>query len=228
MKILQNAPAKSSMFVTFDRIIKDPDFFILDEIIRNIDLYGEYFDLENLKLIPPDVRYGMIISRREKNLFEWLLKKDCDYQTSYDLMYQNEKTLYIESPFLNMANTLLELSKSYLIEEIYIWNEVFDKRQSFEISSMYSSLLQKNITYVTGEYNSVINALPKLRIIFDYDIDRLQPLLESRDDIIFGLANYGFNYILEEDHYVLKHNGVQYKNLGTFEVYHAKDKQFFG
>lgn len=216
------------MFVVFNKIIKDPDFFILDDIIRNINLYGEYFDLDKLQYVPPTVRYGLSVSRPEKNLLKWLMKKDCDWQTTYNLLYDNEQFLYINSPFLDMAPRLLNVANSYVIEEIYIWNEVFDKRQAFELSAMYPSNIDKNILYITGDYDKAIKSINNLRAVFDYDIDRLIGLIEERDDIIFGVANYGFNYKSTENDYSLKYNADAYKNVGTFSAYTVKDNQFFG
>ena len=229
MEITAQGIKKSDVFVVFDKVIKDPDFFIIKHVMKNYDKYIPYLHLEQFVGYPDEIIYRMVISRTEKDLFKWLMKKEFNYQESYNYIYNKYKNMYNICTLLNIGKSIYNLSSSYLIDNIYVWNEKYDKRQSLELASLYVSDTPKNIVYCEGPYFEVLNNLPNVHTIFDWDVDRVTEVIESRADIIFGIPRYGFNYeYREDDSLILKNELDKYKNVGTYDIQELKIPSYYG
>lgn len=218
---------KSDVFIVFDRIIKDPDFFIFKKIMSECDM--NRFNLGQFIGFPEVMKKRLIIGRTEENLFKWLMKEEFDYESEYNEIYYKYPDMYADNELLNIGKSLFRLSKSYLIDNIYIWNEKYDKRQALEIASLYSSSTPRNIIYCKGKYMDVINSIPNIHTIFDWNIERLTPMIQSRSDIMFAIPRYGFNYVNTEDgDLILKNDLDKYKNVGVFDILDLSVSTFFG
>lgn len=199
-KIDISKPKKVSILITYDGIIRDPNMFILDYVMDNYDKYKDYLNLEPFRYIPKETRYLLMLSRKEKHLFKWLLKKNFNYEKTYDNIYHKFKDMYTKLPSLNIAKAVPKLSYVFTVDNIYLWSEKYDRRKEFEIVAEYSTNTKKNVIYVTGPYQSVVNQIDNLGFIFDTDLDRLIPIMKSYENCVFCIARLGYNY----ENYVYK------------------------
>lgn len=189
---------KKSILVVFDRIIKDPDMFILDKVIEHYDTYKDYLNLDPLMLLPKEERYKLMMCRTEVNIFKWLMKKKFNYQESYDRLYKKYKRMYIDIPFLPMTDKIARISKSYLVDSIYIWNPTFDLRQEFEVATAFDTDSARNIFYTKGRYEDVLESVDNIGVIFDWNLERIRPLAEDERNYLYIIPKYGFNYDLKD------------------------------
>lgn len=208
-KIDIHNPKKVSILITYDGIIRDPNMFILDYVIEKYEKYKNYLNLEPLLYLPKESRYLLMLSRKEKHLFKWLLKNNFNYEKTYDNLYRKYKDMYTKLPSLNIAKSIPKLSYLFTVNNIYLWSETYDRRKEFEIVSEFSSNTKKNVIYVTGSYQSVVNQIDDLGFIFDTDLDRLIPIMKVYENCVFCIARLGYNY----DNYVYKSSNRTIKNI---------------
>lgn len=226
-KIVTMDPIKSNILMVFDHIIKEPDVFILKKINERFhNIYSEYLKLELANDLSNEALLIALNTRPEKNLFKWLSKVDFDYSKNYVSMYNRWKEMFIESPELLGKIYLDKFIKGYCINNIYIWNEVDDIRQRYELVRLFG---KTDINYVTGPMDVVIKKF-NINGVYDYDADRVAALNEfdEFDDVIFGIANYPYNF---EDFSInkLKHSLDKRRNISLISIIpNNKNAEYMG
>ena len=225
---------KLNILVTFDRILKDPDIFILQNISNKYyEQFKEYSDMESIMSLSTDTLEQQIYSRSTLNVLKWAATKEFDYEKNYNFLYNAFKEMYIFSKELKMVETLKLFLNSYCIERMLIYNEKDDIRQRYDLSLMFGD---SNIEYIVGPMDEILKKI-KIHIVYDWDARRIADLIDTGEfeDTFFGIAGYGFNFEDTDDEkkkdifYVpkLKYNLYERENVAYFRTMQFTKKSFF-
>ena len=215
-----------AMFV-YDRVLKDPDAFLLKKVASDFaDQFKEYIDINKLNTVTIEYLTGALIDRDKKNPLEWLALKEFDYEENYKFLKDQFKNMYFSSLPLYGWTIVDRFTRSFASGDIYIWNEVDDVRQKYDIVSNFNN---PGIKYITGDFFEAVKEV-KPNILYDWDADRIGTLLqdELNQEIFVGIANYEFNFT-RENRLLLKHNLTFRENVAFFVAYHpTKDATYKG
>ena len=220
---------KANILVAYDYILKNPDVYIIQKIVKDFyKKFDPFLKLDQVANISAKTLLPMIIHRDKENLFEWLSKKEFDYNGNYEFLHNKFKDMYNSSTELRMYSVLQGFSASYCIDTIYIYNEVYDKRQHYDITT---GIMFKNpVQYVTGNLKEVIDAIGDLNIVYDHSAKRVAEINENYEyeEIVFGVGNYGYNFN-PDNPIELKYDLYKRKNVAYFPVYtEEKDNDVLG
>ena len=65
-----------------------------------------------------------------------------------------------------------------MIDQIYVWNPYYDKRQHFDINEILKD--RSNVQYCVSEnLVDTIDRIGDLNIVYDWDLDRIAPIIKS-------------------------------------------------
>lgn len=212
------------VLVSYRDIIKTADMYIINLLKTKFrDKFKEYIDYSLLDTLTDEALLLHWVNRPVKNPLEWLAIKPFDYEKNYQLLYDKSKRLYIDCDALKFDTTLSNYKVSRAIDDIYVWNPTYDKRQHFDLQVRHG--LGK-IKYVTGELDAVLDKLGDIHLVYDTDADRVQALIDTGkyDMTVFGVAAYGYNF---ERDFILKHSLADNVNVSTFPVITITDKYLF-
>ena len=207
---------KADLLFVFDRVLKDPDPFIIMTIVNKYPhKFAKFIDIDLFDTLTMDALSPYIVMRQIENPLEWAAIKEFDYEKNYRYLHDRFKNMYRDSKPLHMVNAVKRFINGYCINNIYIWNEKDDERQRYDICSMFPKT--DKIKYVTGDYANTLKKL-KPNIVYDWSAKRISEVNEYEEfnNIFFGLSNYRFNF--EEDGSTLKYNLNGRANVAFFKV----------
>ena len=122
------------VLVTYRDIIKTADMYIINLLKTKFrDKFKEYIDYSLLDTLTDEALLLHWVNRPVKNPLEWLAIKPFDYEKNYQLLYDKSKRLYIDCEALKFDATLSNYKVSRAIDDIYVWNPTYDKRQHFDL-----------------------------------------------------------------------------------------------
>jgi len=217
---VQMHPLKSNfmkVFFVYDRVIKDPDAFILKKISKSYsNKFKEYIDTDLFNTMTLDTLMITLMERNIENPLEWASIKEFDYEKNYSFLRKQFPNMYRDSKPLHMCGIIKGMIYDYSIGDIYVWNPEDDVRQRFDLSSQFGKI--KKLKYITGDYEKCVKET-KPNILYDWDVDRIYKLDEfsEMNHTFFGIADYGFNFEDDkEDPYKLRHELYKHKNVAFF------------
>lgn len=219
-----------TIFISYDNIFRDHDFFIIKKILDNPKLkkqFENYIDLSRFECQTDSRIQVMLLERNKKNIFEWLAIKEFDFEFNYNKFYDKEKMMFLLSPKLEMYNVIKRFIEEPFVEKIHIYGGPRnDKRKMFDL---YKNLKDSpKISFSVGNFNEVLNDLFGINVIIDYDLDRLIPLIKNEEyhNVIFMVADYGYNYEINKKNNknILKENIEEY--VSKNEIYLNRFKPF--
>lgn len=225
---------KLNLLITFDRIIKDPDIFILHNIASNYyEQFKEYIDMESLLSLDTKALEPILYARSVFNILEWVSIKEFDYTKNYNFLYNEFKNMYIDSKELKMVETVRSFLTSYCVDRIFIYNEKDDIRQRYDLSLMFG---KSKLEYIIGPMKDIIKEA-KIHIVYDWNVDRAAEIIDTEEfnHVFFGIAAYGFNFepMTEEEKKSifkipkLKHGLSDRENVAYFQTMKFTKKSFF-
>lgn len=218
----------ANIMFAYNNVLKCPDAYILDRLCKVYhNKYESYINFSNLDTLSPDAMMPFIASRPKKNLLEWLAIKEFNYEKNYDMLFHKWIDMYERSAELNMYKIAKKFVRSYCINNIYIYNPEYDKRQHFDIINHFSK--NQKVQYCTGEIQDVIDKIGNLNVFYDWDIDRVKKLVDSgvNEDTLIAIATYGFN--LDDNGLDLKYNLSRSSQIATFTPYtYNENSKYFG
>ena len=220
------AVKKANVMISYDYIIKNPDIFILRMIAKNFrEKFKDYLNMPILTTLEKDAMYPIVVNRTEQNLLKWASIKEFDYDSNYDYLYNKFKNMYFASDMLQMAYAVKSFNVSYCIDKIYLYNEVYDKRQHFDIQNMYGF---NKVQYVVGDFKKVIDKIGDVNIVYDHDAKRVSDVINTGeyDGIMFGVAAYGYNFEPGKP-YHLKYDLLEHDNVSSFPVFEITKKSLY-
>ena len=209
-------PTHANVLFVYDGVLRSSDTFILRMLVENYyDKFSPYMDLESIRTLTVDALLPLVIARTVKNPLQWLAIKEFDYEKNYTYLREKFVNMYERSPILKHYQVIESFISSYCIGSIYIWSREYDKRIHYDIASFQQNA-KKEIRYVTGDMQKVINTIGDLNIIYDCDADRVYDLLKdgNNTDVFFAVAQYGYN--LEKSNQRLIHNLWERDNVAGF------------
>jgi len=215
-----------TILVTYRDIIKTADFYILDLVkTRFRDKFKDLIDFKLLDTLTEEALMFHWLHRPVKNILEWLAIKEFDYEKNYQFLYDKSKKLYIDDNRTLKFDKVLENYKfSKAINDIYVWNPTYDKRQLFDLKVRHG--LGK-IKYVTGaSLERVLDRIGSVNLIYDTDADRVAELINTGKypKMVFGVGAYGYNY---QRDFILKHDLADNVNVSTFPILIINESYLF-
>lgn len=214
-----------TMLVEYDNIIKTGDLFILRNILTSYEeQFGKYIDLTGISTMTDIAYLPLLIARREKNIFKWLMKEDFDYEKNYDYFYTKYLDMYENSMLLSFGEFLLKHLKSMQIKKVYFWSRKNDNRIGHDIKTYYGS--GDKIGYITGPFDKAITDIDKMDFVLVSDLEMIKPFLMNKDydSIFFSVGKYGFNY--DEEEKLRDIDLEKHMNIGTTKIYQPSYKSF--
>ena len=190
----------ATVFCVYEEVMRDPNFFLINKILNTKKLREQFEEYLNLSIFDEqseDRVKVLILNRTEKNIFKWLAKKKFDFDYNYNLLKDKFKTLYEESPALDMYRALGRMVSEPFLKCMYIYHPTQDKRIMYDIVTTFGKDNKDKVKFVTGPYLDVIEAIgPDINLYVDNDANRIAPLLhmEERRYNTFMVAQYGYNY----------------------------------
>lgn len=218
---------KTSVIFSYENIIRCPDTYILKIISSNKkykNKFKEYIDFGLLETLSPDALILTLLNRKIKNPLEFFSIKEFDYEANYNYLHDKFDDLYMKSYPLNTITVIGRLIKSYCVDKIYIYNERYDKRQHFDICKLYDN--NENVIYCSGDLQEIIDNISSLSVVYDWDADRVDNLTKDglNSEIIFVLADYGFNFVKPP---FLVNNLSERDNVSFFKVLNPTEKNLY-
>lgn len=212
---------KISILITYDRMIKDPDIFILQKLARSYyNEFKDYIDMESILSLDSTALAPFMFERKEQNILKWVSIKEFDYDKNYKFLYKEFKEMYNESQELKMVKVVKSFLTSYCVDRILIYNETDDIRQRYDLSLLFG---KSKLEYVTGPMDIILKNIP-INIVYDWDARRVAKLNEfdEFDNIFFSVAAYGFNFEEERKDAIiniptLKYNLSDRENVAFFK-----------
>ena len=157
------ASQKEVLFVMYDDIIKTSKFLILKQLLtpeyrQNYQYSIDYSKIDNLT---DNELMGVIFSSTEQNILKYLAIEEFEYDLTYMDLYLNYKDIITKSIPLSFSNSIHILLRQKFLDKIYIYTRYYDENIANDI---YSTFGTKNIIYVYGELNEVLdNLITKVR-----------------------------------------------------------------
>lgn len=223
---------KINMLITYDRIIKDPDLFILQVITsKYYDKFKDYIDMDSLLSLDPNALELLLYNRPQVNILEWVSIKEFDYDKNYKFLYNAFKTMYAESKELKIVKNIKNFLMSYYIDRIFVYNEKDDIRQRYDLSLIFGD---SRIEYIVGPMYDILKKF-KIHMVYDWNAKRVSDLVDTEEfnHIFFAIASYGFNFeeIEEKDKnkiYLpkLKYDLYDRDNVAFFKTMEFTNKSF--
>lgn len=216
----------ANVLFVYDNVIKTPEAYMLKlAATKYRDKLDEFMHLELPLTSSIPVITQRMVRRTKKNPIEWLAKKEFDYDKLYEELKAKSIKLYEDSVDLKSAGTLKIFTNSYCIGKIYIWNNVYDKRQMYDISGVLDKGHGKVEYVVSPTLQQAIDTIGNLHVVYDWDIDRVYEMVSTglNEDILFAVANYPFNFNLDNPN-VFKYDMANHKNVAPFVVYHDNEE----
>lgn len=219
----------SSILFFYEDIIKSPDLFILKSILNNRKYrskFEEYLLLSPFDNLEDEILLPMICSRKERNLFKWLMIKEFDYKANYEYFKNKFLNMYIQSnPFTILTDIIETYIKHPSIDKIYFFSNEYDKRIEFDIQYTFKDNENNSkIEYATGNLEKALTQFNIQMIFYPY-IEEIIPLAREHKDIIFSIPNYGFNLNDEGELIGLT---MEDDNIGVYPLLRNSKLQFFG
>lgn len=188
------------IFITYDEVIKSPYPFLLNEINTSLQgVYDTFLDLSEVKGRDMGNLLRLCTQRTDRNLFEYLAKREFDYATALKELKDRYFEVYDKSPLLTMGTSLQMLLTQKFTEKVYIYTEEYDIRVHLDIQNTYKDM--KRVNYVTGDFGKVLDKLEGITSYILNDLDYIIDIL-NKDKAEYTnilLASYGYNYVLDED-----------------------------
>lgn len=204
----------------YDHVLKDPDAFILSLIAKHYPTkFKEYVDIVGIRTLDQIALQKQLILRTTEDPLEWVSLKPFDFKANYEYLYKKSKNMYRDSIPLSMYEIVNRFAHSYCINHVYIWNQVEDIRQRYDLLQMLGK--NANVEYVTGNYKKVLKKL-KPDVVYDYSAKRVAEVNEYEEfnHIFFGVANYQYNFDPPTTLIPLLKYKLSYrKNISDFRVW---------
>lgn len=218
---------KANVLMVYDNVLKSPDPYIMNSIrTKYREEFKDFIDLDILdSLGDEETLFYMTMCRNKKNPLEWMATKPFDYEKFYEKMKKKSSRLYYDSKELFQYKAFKSFSRAYLIDRIYVWNPFYDKRQHFDINDILKD--HSSVQYcVSEDITETINEIGDLNIVYDWDLDRIAPVIKSGNypEIFFAIAGYGFNKTPDGN---LKGDLVEFENVGIFPPIEKPDRDLF-
>lgn len=222
---------KCNVFIVYDRVLKDPDTFILRQLeFHYRSKFEEYLDFSKLDDISDKYIQAALIMRREENPFTLIAKKKFDMDLNYTYLHKKFKNMYRDSAKLAAWHYLDRFVHNYCVGKIYVWNPEPDERQMYDLAT--NTNRNTKIEYITGNYrNAIQQTNPGL--IYDWSAKRIAELVDDEEynHVRIGISNYFFNFVGED----IQPDGVCYlkydlsyrENIGYFKVLNAEPTVFY-
>ena len=197
--------------ITYPEVMRDQNTFILKLITTNKMLrkqFDNYLNLRRFDSQSDEHNHVKILTRPTKNLLEWLAKKEFDYESNYNKLYDKYPHMFEDSAVLDMYRTVCQIINESFVKKIFIYSPARDKRIMYDIVKTFGK--NSKLTYVTGHYLDAATAIGKIDLFVDSDLERMSPLMlfPQYKHSIFMVAKYGYNY--EKD--PLSKNDITLKN----------------
>lgn len=219
----------SNILFFYENIIKTPDLFIIKAIVNTPKYrkkFEEYLLLETFDNMDDDILLPLICSRKEKNLFKWLMIKEFDYEANYNYFKNKFLNMYIQTNPFTMLNDIDDkFIKHPAIEKVFFFSDEYDKRIDFDIQFNYKDNDNKSkVDYVTGNLEKALVKL-EIKMVFYPYLDDILPIARKHKDIIFSIPNYGFNLNDEDE---LNGLTMEDNNIGVYPLLRNSKLKFFG
>lgn len=217
------------LLFVYHNVLKSPDAFILKKMANEYrDRFEGFIDFAPIDLNSPQALLLLVLSRTVKNPIEWLATEKFDYDKIYDQLVKGFPNAYRDSERLRMYESVYNLSRSYCVEKIFIWNEVDDVRQRFDLDEL---LHNDKVEYVVNkDLYQALKDIGDINFVYDWDIDRLYRIMNSKefDNTFFGIAGYPFNFDKDKP-YALKYNMSEKPNIAYYYVHNINEtNKYFG
>lgn len=216
----------ANVLFVYDNVLKSPDPFIVNAVKTKYRKdFQDFLDFTLVDTIEDmDALSYAVLSRTVKNPLEWIAKKPFDYDKFCTRLKKKSKSLYFEAMELYQYRTLQVFSRSYCINNIYIWNPYYDIRQHADLQDIISE--NQNIQYCVSEnLVSCLDEIGDINLVYDWDIDRVKKILDegNHNHIFFAVAAYPYN--LENGN--LKYDLDKHDNVGKFPAIKKPTKDIF-
>ena len=209
---------KITAFLTFDRILKDPDFSIMKKYGKSNE-FAPYINSEKIKTLSDKALSMELLTRNIENPLEYFKIKDFNTEKNYKSLYDNYDEIYLNAPELRMFKSLRSYLSSGYLSSIYIWNYTDDKRQRFELYQEFGN--NQILKYITGSFMKAVE-YAKPTLIYDWSAKRIFELADTEnwDQSFLFIAEYLFNFeVSESGLYRLKYHLGDRKNVIAFPPY---------
>lgn len=191
---------KEVIFITYEDVIKSYQPTLLRYILDNYpDKFSHFINIDKIKRLDQNNLIRLCIQRTNKNILEYLAIREFDYELVLKTLKSKIVDLYFESPILVMGDSLNILLTQKFVDTIYIYSEEYDPRIHEDLIELYNQ--NEKIRYVVGDFSSCIRKIPEVTTFIlndvDYVLDIINEGKEEYSNIL--IANYGYNYILNEE-----------------------------
>lgn len=183
------------IFVQYKDVVKSPYPLLLNQIVSRFrSTYDEYLYLDGVQDLDMNNLTRLCIQRTDKNIFEYLAKKEFDYDTALKDIESKFANLYRESEPLSIGRSLGTLKHQKFTEKIFVYTEEYDARIHKDIQDMYHDL--DKVTYITGDFVEIIKDLNITCYILS-DVNYIRPIFHEKqqDYTNILLGTYGYNYL---------------------------------
>lgn len=188
------------LFIEYAEVIKSPTLFML-KLIRGPlkEVYRDFIHVEFLETMTDEELEIYLLRRKHKNIFFDLAKREFDYDTAYQNLYDKYDNMYDRSPLLKIGTTIDFLSGQKFNKKIYLYSKTYDPR--IELDIKYSFRDWSKIEYVYGDIATVLENISPVTTFILNDI-WLIPELCNLDKIKMTdvlSTNYRYNLTYNEE-----------------------------
>lgn len=193
------------ILIEYKDVIKCPSAGILNLIKKDYmnDLKG-LINTKKLNLMDFKNLQRMAIERPCKNILDYIKVSDFNTNEIYNALYNAYDTIYMDLPLMVMGQSLYFISQQKFTKKIYIYSEEYDKKIEFDIKENYCEM--KNIYYVAGKLEDIINNIEPVTSYIFADVDNVKTIMDL-DKIEYTeimVAEYGYNYEIKNSTLVIK------------------------
>ena len=201
--------SNNKIFIHFRDVIKTPDLAILlalkDPALKN--QFKDVIDYTRFEYMNQANLMRVVAQRTDKNILRYLgLKKNYDYDKLYNMIYSSIADKYTGYKPLSIVESMSLALTSPAISNIYIYSENFEDEIQTDIGITFNANINK-VKYMYGDLKACLKD-KGISLYITNDIDFIFKLAEI-DELRYKeilLANYGYNYTMDGDELVLKHN----------------------
>jgi|HigsolmetaAR204D_1030405.scaffolds.fasta_scaffold00400_17 hypothetical protein len=190
-----------TFFMIYEEVIKSPYPILLYTILEKYkDVYSDYLNLEEISDYNFKNLTRLCVQRSEVNVFEYLAKKEFDYEGTLIELKSRIPNLYSASELLKFGQSLPLLISQRFTKKIYIYSPKYDPRIHLDIQTTAGTM--EKISYVVGDLAEVVSKVDQPITAFVLnDITQLMKIAptDKLKNTTVLLASYGYNFKLDEN-----------------------------
>lgn len=204
----ESAFREDNVFVAYDDVLKCISTEVM-KLIREEPYASDYKDFIDMESIlgKSDAQLNNISQKRcFYNILEYLKIGEFDHTATLAELLIRHPDIYRKSKPLVMCNALNILGNEATTKHIYLYTPCQDKVITEDLGRILSPTTIKKSTIVHGTITEALSAVKdKLTLFVLSDISHIHEIVmcgrEEYADIV--LANYGYNYRLDENMHVI-------------------------